>query len=346
MGFSPSVEIDLGARGKAFGRVVFPLGEPWQGRTEIALPACVIANGQGPTVALWGGNHGDEYEGPVVLGQLARELDPAALEGRLIILPTINPPALFAGRRNSAIDGKNMNRVWPGDPGGSITERIVSWLDRAVLSEADVLMDLHTGGNALDLIPMSMCHHTDDPAFRARIRAAQAAYNAPLSVELRLPPDRPTASGRAHERGILVVGSESGGGHPVRPETLAACYDGVRNTLAFLGMLAAPPAPGRLRPVTRFMRKWGHQAEMVAERAGMFIPFHGLWDEVVAGQPAGQIIPLDAPFARPETLLFPSSGLIAGRLASSGVGPGDVLYWILADSVGADSTGGDAPSGH
>ena len=346
MGFSPSVEIDLGARGKAFGRVVFPLGEPWQGRTEIALPACVIANGQGPTVALWGGNHGDEYEGPVVLGQLARELDPAALEGRLVILPTINPPALFAGRRNSAIDGRNMNRVWPGDPGGSITERIVSWLDRAVLSEADVLMDLHTGGNALDLIPMSMCHHTDDPAFRARIRAAQAAYNAPLSVELRLPPDRPTASGRAHERGILVVGSESGGGHPVRPETLAACYDGVRNTLAFLGMLAAPPAPGRLRPVTRFMRKWGHQAEMVAERAGMFIPFHGLWDEVVAGQPAGQLIALDAPFARPETLLFPSSGLIAGRLASSGVGPGDVLYWILADSVGADSTGGDAPSGH
>jgi predicted deacylase len=346
MGFSPSVEIDLGTRGKAFGRVVFPLGEPWQGRTEIALPACVIANGRGPTVALWGGNHGDEYEGPVVLGQLARELDPAAVEGRLVILPTINPPALFAGRRNSAIDGKNMNRVWPGDPDGSITERIVSWLDRAVLSEADVLMDLHTGGNALDLVPMSMCHHTEDPALRARIRAAQAAYNAPLSVELRLPPDRPTASGRAHQRGILVVGSESGGGHPVRPETLAACYDGVRNTLAFLGMLAPPPAPGRVRPVTRFMRKWGHQAEMVAERAGMFIPFHGLWDEVVAGQPAGQLIPLDAPFARPETLLFPSSGLIAGRLASSGVGPGDVLYWILADSVGADSTGGDAPSGH
>ena len=112
----------------------------------------------GPTVSLWGGNHGDEYEGPVVLGQLARELDPAAVEGRLIILPTINPPALLAGTRVSAIDGKNMNRVWPGDRNGTITERIVSWLDREVLPQTDVLMDLHTGGNAIDLIPMSMCH--------------------------------------------------------------------------------------------------------------------------------------------------------------------------------------------
>lgn len=53
----------------------------------------------------------------------------------------------------------------------------------------------------------------------------------------------------------------------------------------------------------------GHQAEMAAERTGMFIPSNGLWDEVVAGEPAGQIVPLDAPFAKPETLRFPASGL-------------------------------------
>ena len=41
MGFSPSVQIDLGARGKAFGQVVFPLSETWEGQSEIVLPACV-----------------------------------------------------------------------------------------------------------------------------------------------------------------------------------------------------------------------------------------------------------------------------------------------------------------
>lgn len=337
MGLAPSVEIDLGARGKSFGRVVFPLETPWNGRSEIILPACVIANGSGPTVSLWGGNHGDEYEGPIVLGQLARELDPAAVEGRLIVLPSLNPPALLAGQRVSAIDGKNLNRVWPGNAEGTITERIVSWLDGAVLPQSDVLMDLHTGGNAIDLVPMSMCHYTENPAFRARIRAAQAAYNAPLSVELRLAADRPTASGRAHDRGVLVVGSESGGGHPARPETLAAAYFGVRNTLAFLDVLAAPPAPGRVRPVTRFTRKWGHQAEMLAESAGMFVPFHGLLDEVAEGAPAGQLVPLDAPFAKPQTLRFPASGLIAGRRATSGVAAGDALYWIVTDIAGGDA---------
>ena len=312
MALAPSVQIDLGVGGKAFGQVVFPLEAPWNGRREIVLPACVIAHGRGPTVSLWGGNHGDEYEGPIVLGQIARELDPAAVEGRFIILPDDQPAGIPRRTRSSALDGKNMNRVWPGDPDGTITERIVSWLDREALSQSDVLMDLHTGGNAMDLIPMSMCHYSEDPVFRSRIRAAQAAYNAPLSVELRLPPTKPTASGRAHDRGILVVGSDSGGGQPARQETLGACYEGVRNTLAFLDMLTAPPAPGRVRQATRFTRKWGHQAEMAAERAGMFIPSHGLWDEVVAGEPAGQIVPLDAPFAKPETLRFPASGLIAG----------------------------------
>jgi predicted deacylase len=338
MELRPTVQIDLGATGKAFGQVVFPLEVPWNGRREIVLPACVIAHGRGPTVSLWGGNHGDEYEGPIVLGQIARELDPAAIEGRLIILPTINPPAFLVGQRSSAIDGKNMNRVWPGDPAGTITERIVSWLDREVLSQSDVLMDLHTGGNAMDLIAMSMCHYTEDLAFRSRIRAAQAAFNAPLSVELRLPPTRSTASGRAHDRGILVVGSETGGGHPARQESLCVCDEGVRNTLAFLDMLAPSVAPGRARPATRFTRKWGHEAEMVAKRAGMFVPSHGRWDEAIAGEPAGRIVPLDAPFAEPETLRFPASGLIAGRRTSSGVAPGDVLYWIVADIADGKET--------
>lgn len=334
MGYEPRVEIDLAGAGKQVGRVVFPLDEPFQGRSEIALPVCVIANGKGPAVSLWGGNHGDEYEGPTVMGQLARELDPAAVEGRLLILPAINPPALQNRSRTSPIDGKNMNRVWPGDPQGTITERIVAWLADSVLPASDVLMDCHTGGDALELIPMSMSHHTDDAAERARITAAHLSFNAPLCVELRLGANRATAAGCAHERGLLVIGSESGGGHPVSPASLANCYFGIRNTLAHLEMLPAPPAPGRPRHATRFTRKWGHQAEMLSDSDGIFIPFRGLWDEVEEGEPAGQIIPRDQPFEAPRTLHFPASGLIAGRAARSGVAAGDVLYWVVRDAEG------------
>jgi predicted deacylase len=325
------VTLDLDGSGKQLGEIVFPLQAPWCGNDRLVLPACVIANGEGPTLALLGGNHGDEYEGPLVLGQLIRELDADAVQGRLMILPAINPPALLARSRDSPLDGKNLNRIWPGDASGTPTERIVAWLDREVLSRTDVLMDLHTGGDALELIPMSMCHYTEDPARRARIRAAQEAFNAPLSVELRLAPGRATAAGRAHDRGLLVVGSESGGGGVVHPASLANCYEGVRNVLDHLRVLPLAPAPGRRRVHTRFSRKWGHEAEMRCDRPGVFVPFHRLWDRVEAGGPAGQLVQVHAPTAPPQTLVFPASGLIAGRRARSGVAAGDVLYWIVQD---------------
>lgn len=234
----PAVEIDFDVQGKLFGQVVFPLEQSWQGQPSLDLPVCVISKGGGPMVTLLAGNHGDEYEGALVLGQLIRELDASALQGRLIILP-----AVFAHTRESPLDGKDLNRVWPGDVNGTPTERIVAWLDQEIFARSQVLMDLHTGGIAMELIPMSMCHYTNDQVRRAEIRAAQVAFNAPLSVELSLGPGRATAAARAHERKMLVVGSESGGGGVVNPRSLADCYYGVRNVLAYLGVLPIPLAP-------------------------------------------------------------------------------------------------------
>ena len=59
------------------------------------MPVTCIANGEGPSVLFTGANHGDEYEGPVSLVKLLRELDPATLQGRVIILPFLNYPAFL-----------------------------------------------------------------------------------------------------------------------------------------------------------------------------------------------------------------------------------------------------------
>jgi predicted deacylase len=326
-----SCSIDLEASGKQVGHVSVPLDAPWCGRDCLELPICTIANGNGPTVLLLGGNHGDEYEGPLVLGQLMRELDASAIQGRLIIMPALNLPAVLAQQRESPIDGKNLNRVWPGDPDGTVTERIVHWLDNMLLPLADVFMDLHTGGKLLELAPLSMCHYCDDPLQRAKARAAQLAFNAPLSVELRLGAGRATAAARAHQRGLLVVGTESGGGHPVSSESLTNCWRGVNNVLAHLQILPAPALPLLPRQRTRFTRKWGFDAEMTIDQAGIFVPLHRLFDEVEAGQPAGQLYHLDEPMRPAQVVCFPSSGLIAGRRATSGVEPGDQVYWIVRD---------------
>src|ERR1700754_3467341 len=113
-------DVDFDKPGRQLGFVRIPHSphdDAW-GVTQV--PIAVIANGKGPTVIIEGGNHGDEYEGPITIGELIRALDPGAIQGRLILLPTINVHAAMAGHRTSPVDGLNFNRTFPGDPRGSI----------------------------------------------------------------------------------------------------------------------------------------------------------------------------------------------------------------------------------
>lgn len=105
-------EIDYAKTGKQLGHLEVPTSTNSAGWANQYLPVCVVKNGEGPTALIFGGNHGDEYEGPVTLVNLARWLDPAQVEGRVILVPMLNRPAVAAGTRLSAVDGRNMNRSY------------------------------------------------------------------------------------------------------------------------------------------------------------------------------------------------------------------------------------------
>ena len=115
--------VDFDRAGKQVGFVMIPHSPHDDAWGATRVPVAVIKNGEGPTVVLEGGNHGDEYEGPIVLGELIRTLDPGAVSGRLIFIPAINLPAVAAARRASPFDDLNFNRAFPGDPLGSPTQR-------------------------------------------------------------------------------------------------------------------------------------------------------------------------------------------------------------------------------
>ena len=152
------------------------------GRDQILIS--VIANGSGPTVILEGGNHGDEYEGPIAITELMQELDPARVQGRLIALPALNTPAVEAGCRVSPLDGLNMNRTFPGDPIGSITQQISAFVSDTLLSIGDAFLDLHSGGSSLWITPSAIIEPSGDPALDARNGAAVEAFGAPMTVVL------------------------------------------------------------------------------------------------------------------------------------------------------------------
>ena len=106
----------------------------------------------GPVLAAIGGVHGDEMEGPLTLSALLHDVDSAELAGTMIVCPIANGEAIAAYTRCSPSDGKNLARCFPGDPRGSYTEILAALIAEHVIVPADYLVDLHSGGVALDSV--------------------------------------------------------------------------------------------------------------------------------------------------------------------------------------------------
>ena len=155
--------VDLDKPGKQVGFVMIPHSTHDDAWGVTRLPMAVISNGKGPTVILEGGNHGDEYEGPITICELIRELDPGELQGRLILLPANNVHAVISGQRTSTVDGLNFNRTFPGDAHGTITQQISDYVVREIFPRGDAFLDLHSGGSSLDILPSAILEPTEDP---------------------------------------------------------------------------------------------------------------------------------------------------------------------------------------
>ncbi len=123
--------------------------------TDMQVPATLICgSGEGPTVLVTGGIHNAEYVGIQAAMELSQELEAAALCGNVIILPLINRSG-FEHRTMSTVyeDGKNINREFPGNPDGTLTERICHTMVKKLFSLTDYYVDLHCGDGYEELYP-------------------------------------------------------------------------------------------------------------------------------------------------------------------------------------------------
>jgi len=116
--------VDLNRDGIQHGHLRLPWSRDDSAWGSLMLPICVIRNGDGPTALLTGANHGDEYEGPVALYDLAANLKPEEIRGRVIIVPAMNYPAFLAGTRTSPIDKGNLNRSFPAVQMAQLLKRL------------------------------------------------------------------------------------------------------------------------------------------------------------------------------------------------------------------------------
>ncbi|MEZ6072783.1 MAG: succinylglutamate desuccinylase/aspartoacylase family protein [Pirellulales bacterium] len=174
-------DVDFERPGKQVSRLCIPHSYNLSGWANIQLPVACIRNGEGPTVVLMAGNHGDEYPGQVAILNLIRQLEPAMITGRLIMLPQLNVPAARAATRLSPLDGKNLNRCFPGNPAGSACDIIAHYLTTVLFPLADSVVDLHTGGRGIYFYPCAHMHLVDDLAQRRRMARGALAYNTDLA---------------------------------------------------------------------------------------------------------------------------------------------------------------------
>jgi predicted deacylase len=328
-------EVDFEKNGKQTGFLHLPHSPHEDAWGVIPIPICVIKNGSGPTVILEGGNHGDEYEGPITLGELIRDLDPAEVEGRLIMVPAINLPAVAAGRRLSPVDGKNFNRCFPGLPTGTATEQVAFYVNDVLFPMADAFIDLHSGGSSLSIVPSAIIEPAPDPVHMKRNVDAVLAFNAPMTVVINNLGDPRTSTASSVRAGLTTVGTEMGGGGTVSPAALEVCRRGVRNVLGHLGVLPPPKPAGMPRGETRIMEIPGADGYVYAIADGVFEPFHEKGASVRQGEPAGRIHFLDAPGRSPEVLRYRSDGVVFGHRQPGRVKPGNCCVVIAAPFAGS-----------
>ncbi len=326
-----SCPLDLDAPGKRLGYIRVPYSSDRSAYGWIGVPIAVIRGGDGPTVYLGGGNHGDEYEGPITLLHLLQELEPERIRGRLILLPMTNLPAVLAYRRCSPIDGANLNRMFVGDPGldHEPTKAIAHFVEEVLFPLCDAGVDLHSGGRTLDYVPSALARTGPDDPLRARKLEALRAFGAPVSY---LVPPVGNDNGilaAADRKGILALGTELGGAGTVTPTTLAVARRGVLGFLAHLGVLEGVPASGPTRLVEVRVEHY-----VWAPRAGLFEPAAMPGDEVEAGAVAGRLFDLDEPERPPLPVRFEASGLVLCRRPIPLVERGDCLFHLGADLRG------------
>jgi uncharacterized protein len=297
----------------------------------IPIPIVVVKNGDGPTALLVSGTHGDEYEGQVALCNLVKSLDPARIHGRVIILPAANFPAAMAGRRTSPIDEGNLNRLFPGDPDGSVTQQIAYHIEHELVPMADLICDLHSGGSSLMYVPSALFGNWRSDGSTAAGVEALKAFGSPIAYVARENQGGArTLSGGAARHGVICIGTEAGGSGHITRSALHMVERGVNNILVQLGIL---PHNAHIPPdqPTRILEVGGPEYFVYAPENGLFEPLVELGDTVRVGDPAARIHFPETPWAEPATVHFAHDGFVLCKRIPGRTVRGDCLFHLGTD---------------
>ena len=308
-----TTNVDFDKDGKQFGNLAVPQSTNSSGWAKRYIPIVVITNGSGPTAVLFGGNHGDECEGPVTLMNLARKLEPGQIQGRIIMVPMLNRPAVEVGTRLSPLDGCNMNRAFPGQPNDTITGMIAHYVSSTILPLADLVVDIHSGGSSTHFLPSVNMHEVADKQQMRKMIDAGLAWGAPYVFIYEDVAGAGLLPSLAEQMGKVTLGTEMGSKSQFGVEILGITARGVENVLAWAEIM--PPASTATLHKSEIVGATKAEDYIMSPASGLFEPFCELGDEVKQGNPVGQIHSIEHPDRDPVVVPALTDGILMARRA-------------------------------
>jgi predicted deacylase len=268
----------------------------------------------GPALSLIGGVHGCEYSSIAAVTKVMRELDPAQLSGTVTAVPVVSMES-FIQRSPFVVpaDGKNLNRAFPGDPGGSYTDRLAHDVYTTLIEPADAFIDLHGGDLVEALEPFALYAN---PASRELALAVGLPYVIDYT-------ESDALAGMTASVAKVGVIAEAGGAGRLEAHATDLLANGVTNALKHLRMLPGEPDPPRSTVLTRF--EW-----LYSTPAGFWVAASETGDEVAKGDILGEVRDLYGDTL--ETIEAPADGVILFLTTSAAVPANGLLLGLGCES--------------
>ena len=329
-------DIDWDAPGKRRYDVAFHLDSSWG---YSLLPLTVInglkdsgAASTPPGVAVFGGNHGNEWEGQIAVKRLCNDLDPRQLTGRIILVPQLSPSACAANSRLSPLDSVNMNRAFPGNPRGSVSYRIAHFVTSRIFPLARIVVDLHSGGVEGGFALCASIHSVPDATQYDEMVAAAKLFDTPFVFVYSSDMASGLLSDEAESKGKITIGGEFGFGETVSRIGVRHAYEGVKNLLRFYGHLAEPvlKIDSKRTAGPRLVSATSLEAYQPAPLDGIWEPAVDLGDTVAAGTTIGYIHDFSNQAAPLHEIRAQRDGILIMMHAPAACARGVTLYVIAS----------------
>jgi uncharacterized protein len=301
---------------KRYGVNEFPVQDRPYG-----LPMWLINGaGEGPTLVVTAGVHAAEYASIAAALELGRALDPASLRGRVIVVPVVDMPAFTARSIYVCpLDGKNPNRVFPGNAQGTASEQIADWMFRNVISQATYYADLHGGDLIEALVPFTIFFRTGDNRVDEVSLEMAKIFGIHFLVCSETPGSTFSSASRA---GIPSILAESGGQGIWTAEDVRWHTNGLNRLMRHLKMIpGAAPEPVPFTLLERFL--W-----LRSDHAGFWYPAVAVNDAVKAGQNLGCVKDCEGHML--QTAISPADGIVLFIVSSLAINKTDPLLAVGA----------------